>query len=198
MARLWDLFLLNLLWIIGSLPIVTVGVSTIAAYSITLKTVEDDDPRVIPAFWRAYRENLGQGMVVSVLLLIGGGAVVLDFFLFEAVEDNPVFLLILGTGTAVFMLLHFLYLFPLIARYRNTVYRHLGNARQIFIRFVFRTIACLVLVAGELWLFLFNGLLMMYVGFFVAPMLVISTVSAFSIKIFRQIEKEGGVLPDDA
>jgi uncharacterized membrane protein YesL len=195
MARLWDLFLLDLLWIVGSLPILTVGASTIAAYSVTLKMVEDDDPRVIREFLEAYRENLRQGLTISVLLLVFGAAVILDFFLFEAVEGNPVFLLILGTGTAAFQLLHLVYVFPLIARYQNTVYHHLTNSREIFIRFLGRTIACLALVAGEVWLFLFNGMLMMYVGFFLLPILVISTVSAFSMKIFRRIEKEGGVLP---
>jgi len=197
LARLWDLFLLNFLWIIGSLPIVTVGVSTIAAYSVTLKTVEDDEPRVINAFLQAYKANLRQGLALSILLLVAGGAIVLDFLLFESVEGNPIFLLIVGTCTAAALLAHFLFVFPLVARYRNTVYRHLANSREIFLRFIVRTIGCLVLVAGEIWLFLFNGPLMIYVGFFVAPILVISTISAFSMKFFRQIEKEGGVLPQN-
>jgi uncharacterized membrane protein YesL len=195
MARLWDLFLLNLLWIVGSLPIVTVGISTIAAYSVMLKMVQDDDPRVIRDFLEAYRGNLRQGLGLSLLLVAVSGAAAVDFLLFEAVEGSPIFLLIIGMLTAAFLLLHILYAFPLAARYENTVYHHLTNSRQIFIRYFVRTIACLALVAGEVWLFLFNGMLMMYVGFFLLPILVISTVSAFSIKIFRQIEKEGGVLP---
>ena len=37
MTRLWDMIKLNFLWLICSLPIVTIGVSTIAAFTITLK-----------------------------------------------------------------------------------------------------------------------------------------------------------------
>ena len=181
MARLWDLFLLDLLWVAGSLPILTVGVSTIAAYSVTLRLVEEDDPRVFREFLRAYRENLRQGLGVSVALLVVGAAAALDFLLFEVVDGNPIILLIIGMLTAAFLLLHLLYVFPLVARYENTVYRHLTNSRQIFIRYFIRTVACLAIVAGEVWLFLFNGMLMIYIGFFVLPVLVISTVSAFSM-----------------
>ena len=157
--------------------------------------VEDDDPRVIREFLEAYRENLRQGLVLSLLFVLVGGAAAVDFLLFEAVEGNPILLLMIGMLTAAFLLLHVLYVFPLAARYQNTVYHHLTNSRQIFIRYFVRTIACLALVAGEVWLFLFNGMLMLYVGFFLLPILAIGTISAFSIKIFRQIEKEGGALP---
>jgi uncharacterized membrane protein YesL len=197
LARLWDLFVLNLLWLVGSLPIVTVGVSTTAAFTVTLKMVQDDDPQVVTEFMQAYRENLGQGVVASLLLLVVGASSLLGFLLFEIVEGNPLLLLIAGLCTAAVLLVHAIYLFPLVARYRNTLLHHLANSRQICTRFPVRTLACIAAVAGEIWLFLYNGLLMMYVGFFVGPILVISTVSAFSIPIFRQIEKEGGALPNE-
>lgn len=40
MSRLTDLVKLNLMWLIFSLPIITLGISTIAAYTVTLKMAE--------------------------------------------------------------------------------------------------------------------------------------------------------------
>ena len=194
LARLWDLFVLNILWLLGSLPVVTLGLSSIAAYRVTLKMVEDEDVDIAREFFRAYRESLAQGLLLSVLLLFFCASAALSVFLFEAVPENPILLLILGFGIGVTTLIHFLYVFPLAARYRNGWFQHILNAREIFFHFFAKTLACLLLLGFEIWLFFFNGLLLMYVGFFVAPILGIATVSSFAMKIFREIEKAGGVL----
>ena len=190
LSRLWDLFLLNFLWIAGSLPIITIGVSTIAAYSIALKIVADDEIPVFHTFLQAYKDNFKQGLIVSVLFFAFTASAVLDFILFEAVESNPIGFSILGFVTAAVVLMHSIYIFPLISRYRNKLHRHLVNSRRIFLRFFVKTLICILLVAAEIWLFFFNGHMLMFVGFFVAPALVFCTVGAFANKIFIKLEKE--------
>ena len=41
LTRLWDMIKLNFLWLIFSLPVVTFGAATVAAYSVTLKMVDE-------------------------------------------------------------------------------------------------------------------------------------------------------------
>ena len=43
MNRLMDVFKLNCMWLLCSLPIVTMGAATTAAYTITLKMVNDEE-----------------------------------------------------------------------------------------------------------------------------------------------------------
>lgn len=43
MTRLTDVFVLNVMWLVFSLPIVTIGASTIAACSVTLHMAEDTE-----------------------------------------------------------------------------------------------------------------------------------------------------------
>lgn len=40
-TRITNLLILNFYWLLGCLPIVTAGASTIAAFSVTLKMAED-------------------------------------------------------------------------------------------------------------------------------------------------------------
>jgi uncharacterized membrane protein YesL len=190
LSRIWDLLLLNLLFVLGSLPIITFGASAIAAYSVALKIVEDRDDSIIPAYFRAFRENLRQGIILTIALALAAAAVAADFILFEIIDGNPIIFLFLGFLCAGLALVHFFYVFPLAARYRNSVYRHLANSRAVFTRFYLRSLLCSVLVAFEVWLFFFNDWLLLFVGVFIAPILIIATISAFSIRFFRTIETE--------
>ena len=42
MSRLFDMLKLNAMWILCSIPIVTIGASTTAAFTITLKMVDEE------------------------------------------------------------------------------------------------------------------------------------------------------------
>lgn len=194
LSKLWDMFVLNFLWLLGSLPVLTLGVSTLAAYRVCLKMVEDEDPEVAREFVRAYRESLSQGLALTLLCLFCGSSALLSFFLFEALQGNPMFMLMIGFTITTVGIIHALYLFPLTARYKNSIYQHLCNSREIFFHYFAKTLGCLLLVALEIWVFFFNGLVLIYLGFFVAPVLVMATVSAFAMKIFRDLEQTAGKL----
>ena len=53
--KLTNLLILNLYWVIGCLPVITIGTSTIAAFSVTLKMTEDrEGASMTVQFWKAY------------------------------------------------------------------------------------------------------------------------------------------------
>ena len=58
--RLLDVLFLNFLWIICSLPIVTIGAATCAAFSISLKMVDDEEGYIGKAFFKEFKKNLAQ------------------------------------------------------------------------------------------------------------------------------------------
>ncbi len=192
-SRIWDLFLLNLMFIIGALPVVTIGVSAIAAYTVTLKIVEERENSIVLAFIKAYKQNFKQGIILGLVMLVALAAVLLDFLLFERLDGNPIGFLILGMVSAFLFIIHFFYAFALAARYKAKVFRHLVNSRNIFFRFYLRSLLCVALVAFEGWLFFMSNWLLLFIGAFIAPILILSTVSAFVVKFFKSIESEGGI-----
>ena len=70
MQRLWDVVKLNLLWLLFSLPIVTVGCSTIAAFSVTLKMTEDREGNIGRDLLKAFADNWKQGSTMSFISII--------------------------------------------------------------------------------------------------------------------------------
>ena len=74
--KLTNLLILNLYWVIGCLPVITIGTSTIAAFSVTLKMTEDrEGASMTVQFWKAYVKNLKHGIPLSLILLAGCGSI---------------------------------------------------------------------------------------------------------------------------
>ena len=67
-GRLADIMVLNLLWILFSLPIVTFGISTTALYYCTLKIVKDEDDGNIRMFLRSFKKNWKEGLIIWLIL----------------------------------------------------------------------------------------------------------------------------------
>ena len=60
---------LNILWLVCSLPIVTIGASTTALFYVTLKMAEDRDDGLTRMFFKAFRENFKPATKLWLILL---------------------------------------------------------------------------------------------------------------------------------
>ena len=54
LSRIADLILLNVLWLLSSLPIITIGASTTALYYVMLKIVKNEDSYIIRSFFHSF------------------------------------------------------------------------------------------------------------------------------------------------
>lgn len=186
-SKLWDIVQLNFLWLLCCIPVVTAGASTVAACSVALKMAEDTEGYIARSFFKAFRENLKKGIPLGLLTLVAAYAVYLDFQFWNATES--VGFLIMGMIAAVVFIMGLLYAYPLMARYENTFMKTLKNSYDISVKYFLRTLMMVFILALEIVLFLWNTTLML-IGLFVGPAILIYTVCAFAIRLFRLIEKE--------
>lgn len=188
-VRLWDIVKLNILWLVFSLPIVTIGASTVAAYSVTLKMVEDQEGDIGKQFIKGFKENIKQGMILGIITLVLAYLVYLNFEIFNKIEGSPMIALVAAIIIAFFGLAYMTYAYALCARYENTLIGTLQNASAISMRYFLRTFFLWVIIAVLIVLFMFNTTLM-FIGFLIGPSSVFLTVSSFAMKAFKQIDKE--------
>ena len=57
LSRLADLFWLNVLFIVCSIPIFTIGASATALYYVTLKMVKNEECYITKSFFRSFKQN---------------------------------------------------------------------------------------------------------------------------------------------
>lgn len=140
--------LLNLLWLICSLPIFTIGASSTALFYVSLKIVRNEEQYVIPMFFRAFRENFRQATQLWLILLPIGLILGLDgyiLFHLRASSKGPLaifwtLLLALLIGAAILYAIILTYVFPLTATVRNTNAAMIKNSFLIGTHYLFATI----------------------------------------------------------
>ena len=69
-GKLGDLMILNILWVICSIPIFTMGASTTAVYYVTMKLVRGDDGYTLRNYFKSFKDNFKQATVICLLMLL--------------------------------------------------------------------------------------------------------------------------------
>ena len=133
-----DLIAVNLLMILFSLPIVTLGAAVTAGCRVTRDIAGDCVGKIIPSFWQAFRENFRQATVFWIVHLAVLLGLSYNFYLFQFLLDESHYkwmlvLLILALVAAVGI---GVYGYMLISRYRNGLAEHLKNATLLFLNYL--------------------------------------------------------------
>ena len=69
MNRVADLFILNILWIFCSIPIITIGATTTALYSVNLKFIDNEEENLIKTFFKSFKENFKKSTIIWLIIL---------------------------------------------------------------------------------------------------------------------------------
>lgn len=189
MSRLTDIIKLNFLWLLCSIPIITMGASTAAAFSITLKMVEDEEGYVVKTFFHEFKSNLKKGTVIWIIQFIAMYAIYLDFQLAGAVESNSIMFTVVGVIASFLAFMHLVYAYALIARYENTIINTMRNSYSICIRYFKKTIGLFLVLALEFVVFLWN-FSTVFLAILIGPACIIYTISGFARPLFRIIEND--------
>lgn len=147
LGKLADIMLVNLLFLLCSLPLVTVGAAMTAAYKVTQDMVLQNDHTIIKRFFRTFHNDFKQSTIVWLLFLLACGILVYDGFLvFLYCEGGVATTLYVFLGVLAFLVLGTAtYLYPLIARYNNTLRNHTRNAFYLMLGKIHRTIPAIIL-----------------------------------------------------
>ena len=76
-----DVMVLAILWVICSLPIITVGASTTAFYSVMMKLVVGEESYVVRSFFKAFKENFKISTIVWLIMGTIGGLVCTSLYI---------------------------------------------------------------------------------------------------------------------
>ena len=98
MVAMADLLILNLLWQLCTLPVLTVGPATCALFSVTLKIAKDEPVQIVREFFSAFRSNFKQAFVLGIIGLFAMAVVYADGVYAFSIEGNLKILFCIVTG----------------------------------------------------------------------------------------------------
>lgn len=132
LRNLWDLMILNWLWFLCSLPVITIGPATCAMLSVTLKLARGEPAHGAKDFFSSFRANFKPALVTGLLTLVMVTVAAGDIYF--ALRQTGFFrslYLVVGTVVASLCLLVFSYAFALEAMFENPLKVHLANAFKL-------------------------------------------------------------------
>ncbi|WP_130860594.1 YesL family protein [Gracilibacillus phocaeensis] len=152
-----ELALLNVLFVLCSVPLLTMGASMSALYAVTLKMVRGEEGRIVHGFWQAFKSNFKQSTIVWATLVITSIILALNYILFPLYTgDFSVFILM---GLILFSLIcsiYFVFIFPYIARYTCTLKEAYVSILKLCLANSYVTLLTCCLVLGPAILALFS------------------------------------------
>lgn len=144
-----DIAILELLWLLTSLPVITVGASSSAFWNCVMRISEDDDGYIYRGYFKTFAKTFKTSTTLWLVQLLIGGLLAIDVWACFKIQETWVsFLLGAFIVVAVIYLLMSVYLYPLAGRFRFGVKRVLTNAVYLGMRHFFHSIAMLAVLLG--------------------------------------------------
>lgn len=135
--KMTDLMLLNLLTCVFCIPIITAGAAFTALHYMMLKMVRNEEGYIIRGFWKSFKQNFKQATIIWLLILLFICIFIGDWYIihYTTLEFSKIFSIIMA-AIGFLLLIILLYIFPVLARFENTIFNTLKNAALIaFISF---------------------------------------------------------------
>ena len=187
LAVLSDVLILGILWMVFSLPVVTIGASTTAAYFVSTRRISNREGGVARDFWRSFRLNFKQATFLWLIWLVLMAAVGFNIYSMSTVtadQMSETMASILFGVQIAFVLegyLLYTYLFPLLARFEMKNWLLIKTAFRLAHKHLFTSLLCLAVLAAVV-------ALTVWTGFFIilAAGTYIFLVSLLLMRLFRK------------
>ena len=194
LVRVGDLMILNVLFILCSAPVVTLGASLTALHRVTQNMLFEQEEPLLKAFFRAFRQNFKQSTLAWLVELVVIVSLVCDVLLVMAYFNGGLAkaMYILVAVLAILVAGVYAYLMPLIARYENGMRQQVNNAVILAIiklpktlLLVFLNLMPVILVLISVPVFVQTLIFWVVIGF-----AFVSFIESSILKpVFQQLEK---------
>ena len=129
LSRVADIMILNLLFILCSIPVFTTGASLSALYYCLFKMKEGTEGYLVRKFFHSFRENFKQATLMWLIMLVPAFIMFMEFLMYRTVEGSMGTLVraVVLVGL-IFWYLIATYAFALQSKFYNTIGNTFRNA----------------------------------------------------------------------
>ena len=143
-----NLILLNLLWLIACLPVITAFPATAAMFGVVRDWIRETDSEVVMPFVRHLKANFAQSLWLGFVWLVVGCVLLIDFVVVGGLDawlKVPAFLLL--ALVSLCLVLTSIYIFPVMVNYEGRWLNVIKNSFLIAIAQPGTTVLCILVVA---------------------------------------------------
>lgn len=163
LGKLADLMILNLVFLICCIPVVTIGASLTALNYVTLKLAEKEEGYIVKGFFKSFKENFKQSTIIWLIMLVVGIVLGLDIYIMS--QGTGTFYKVFNILLLILVFVYYMvytYVFPILARFYNTTKATFKNALIMSIADFPRTLIMMVIPVAAVIITVFNSYTLMY------------------------------------
>ena len=155
MSKVADLCILNIICVVCCIPVITAGASITAMYYVTLKMVRNEEAYILRSFFKSFKQNFKQATIINLIMLLIGVVLYVDLNVSKAMQGGAgqIFQIIFMAFVLIYFIL-FLYVYPVLARFYNTIKNTIKNALFMAIRHFPYTVVMVIIAVCPLLLLL--------------------------------------------
>lgn len=155
MSKVADLCILNIICVVCCIPIITAGASITAMYYVTLKMVRNEEAYILRSFFKSFKQNFKQATIINLIMLLIGVVLYVDLNVSKSMQGGAgqIFYVIFMAFVLIYFIL-FLYVYPVLARFYNTIKNTIKNALFMAIRHFPYTVVMVIIAVCPLLLLL--------------------------------------------
>lgn len=156
LSRMADLMWLTILTMICSIPFFTIGASLTAMHYVALKMVRNEECYITRSYFKAFKTNFKQATVIWLIFAAIFVFLFVDYRIFRTsgMKANILIQFLFCTVLS-FTVFTFTYVWPVLAKFDNTIRRTITNAFIISVNQFFKTLIMIALYITPflLWYF---------------------------------------------
>lgn len=200
-SRLVDMVLMGFFFLLTCLPVVTIGAALSGFYYAAMDSMRKEDGYIFSRYFKAFAKNFKKSTIIWIIMLAAGA--ICNAYLYGSMilEDSPLVIVmrVIGAVLSIAWLMIFFFVFPLQARFENTIKNTFKNAILLSVaHFPFTIIMFLlvvVLVVFCLFIFPYSAFLEMVGAGIIGYMVVRYYETNF--KKWGYIDEDDGKIKDD-
>lgn len=193
LQNLFDLVVINWLWLLCSLPVITIGPATCGLYRVTLKLAKKELVHPAKEFFKGFRENLKPGLILGLLALLLGVISAGDaYFALNQTGMTRSLFLVVSIIVASILLTLMAYGFALQAMFDNPLKLQLLNTLKLALVAPGKTIKLWVILLSPVVIFLvLPPVALRMIGFLYIVLGVSGPVFACSFSLLEIFDRVG-------
>ena len=187
-GRLADFFILSALWIFCSIPVVTIGASSIALYDTVAHCFRYNEGGMVSRFFRTFKQELRRGILLTVVWTVVGCLLAVSYQLTTQLGDGSTFWTVLGLVYFVILTIPVgmvCWAIGLQSRFTYSFKELHKNAAMFTLGYFPRTLAIVVIFA-----LVYNVTLNLFFMVMFLPALMVNLQSMFMEPVFRKYMPE--------
>lgn len=201
--KVFDMLVLNILVLLLCIPVITAGPAIAAMYYVAMKEVRDEEGYVIRPFFNFFKKNFKQALILELVGIFAAVVMTTDLYVMYqwTQKDSGMLLSMLFAvliGFAIIAAMTIAYMFPMLAKFDNTVKNLLKNSLMMSYRHLPQSVLILVILAGCGVLVYINMLSIFFVfglGGYLTSMVFVKVFDNYIVKK-EEVTDESGAIED--